>query len=540
MSSSINKKYSDFMDEISSDELYEGLLAHGFFAEKLPPIFTAEPFFNYCKTASQNFVSKWSEYITFRIMRNVNIPRIMGIPNPFQYQILCSRLRDNWDKIRNHFHIQTDGQSYCLSRIHLRKTIRGDQLFEMNYKNWRVDGNPELDLLIHDQGTSRFLVKADISTCFPNIYTHSISWAFVGKSTAKKNNRTSTWYNDIDKACSAMRNGETHGLLIGPHASNLLSEIILTVVDKTLYDKGYRFIRNIDDYDCYVNSHDQALSFLKDLEEALRDFDLNLNHKKTKIIGLPIGIEKNWKHQLNDLPKIGPSGFVEYPQVNTFIDTALSLASETGDFAIINYAIKTLQGLKLTVSAQRLAAKRFIHLSLLNPYLLHLMEEYVFIPYKVSKNDIKELSERILHDAVKLNDHESLCYAIYFAIRFKFSLDEFDKNYIKAQNYVIKTKDCLLLVMTWIYFLNKNHGNTTALELFPLLLEANDLGSTEMDRYWLFCYEALPESLLSGLWEPMKSAGISFIRKDLTINHNNCNGNTKSTEGDRMSHGAPI
>ena len=520
MSSSINKKYSDFMDEISSDELYEGLLAHGFFAEKLPPVFTAVPFFNYCKTASQNFKPKWSEYITFRVMRNIKIPRIMGIPNPFQYQILCARLRDNWDNLRKHFHTQTDGQRYRISRIHLKKTIRGDHIFEMNYKNWRVDGNPELDLLIHDQGTSRFLVNADISTCFPNIYTHSIPWALVGKSRSKKDKAPSIWYNSIDKACSTMRNGETHGLLIGPHASNLLSEIILTVVDKKLYDKGYRFIRHIDDYDCYVNSHDQAQVFLKDLEEALRDFDLNLNHKKTKIIELPIGIEKNWKHQLDDLPQTGPSGFVGYPQVNTFIDTALSLATETGDFAILNYAIKKLQNLELTASAKKLAAKRFIHLALLYPYLLHLMEEYVFIPYKVETSEIKDLSERILYDAVKLNDNESLCYAIYFSIRFNFSLDEFDKNRIEAQNYIINTKDCLLLIMTWIYFLNKNHGDTTALELFPLLLEANDLGRTDMDRYWLFCYEALPESLLEDSWQLMKSNGISFIRDGIIAKGN--------------------
>lgn len=39
-----DKKYTDFMDELSSDELYEGLLAYGFFAEKLPPVFTAVPF----------------------------------------------------------------------------------------------------------------------------------------------------------------------------------------------------------------------------------------------------------------------------------------------------------------------------------------------------------------------------------------------------------------------------------------------------------------------------------------------------------------
>ena len=205
------------------------------------------------------------------------------------------------------------------------------RIFEMNYSNWRTDGNPELALLMHDQRTSRFIAQADISTCFPSIYTHSIPWALVGKKRAKKTSRDdSCWYNKIDQACSAMRNGETHGLLIGPHTSNLLSEIILTVVDKKLYDKGYRYTRNIDDYDCYVGSHDEAQRFLQDLEQALREFDLPLNHRKTKIIELPIGIEKNWKHQLSDLPKIGTSGMVEYPQVNTFIDTALSLATETG------------------------------------------------------------------------------------------------------------------------------------------------------------------------------------------------------------------
>lgn len=35
----------------------------------------------------------------------------------------------------------------------------------MNYKDWRTDGNPELNLLFHEDGAS-ILVKADISTCF--------------------------------------------------------------------------------------------------------------------------------------------------------------------------------------------------------------------------------------------------------------------------------------------------------------------------------------------------------------------------------------
>ena len=510
-----DKKYTDFMDEISFDELYEGLLAYGFFAEKLPPVFTAVPFFNYCKTVSVPFEAGWNEYITFRVMRNISIPRLMGIPNPFKYQRVCSELRDNWDNLRSHFRVQTDGQSYRVSRIHIRKEHGEKRIFKMNYKNWRVDGNPELDLLIHDKGTSRFIVQADISTCFPSIYTHSIPWALVGKARAKKTVHDDTWYNRIDQVCSDMRNGETHGLLIGPHASNLLSEIILTVIDKKLYDKGYRYVRNIDDYDCYVDSHDEAQRFLRDLEEALGEFDLPINHKKTKVVELPIGVEKNWKHQLSDLPKVGESGMVEYPQVNTFIDTALMLATETGDFAIINYAIKKLKESKLSGNGKRLAAKRFMHMATLYPYLLHLMEEYVFTPYGVDTSDIKALSDTIYRDAVKLNDYESLCYSIFFAVRYGFVLEAFESNYIAAQDYVIKSRDCLLLIMAWIYFMKQNHGKRDATQVKPLNRVAMELKNTDMDRYWLFCYEVLTWGSLPGQWRLMKKAGVSFIRKEI-------------------------
>lgn len=511
----MDKKYADFMDEISSDELYEGFLAYGFFADKLPPVFTAVPFFRYCKTVSDPFEKKWNEYITFRVMRNTNIPRIMGIPNPFKYQRMCSELRDSWDNIRKHFHVQTDGQGYRVSRIHIRKEHNDKCIFEMNYKNWRVDGNSESDLLIHDRGMSRFVVQVDISTCFPSIYTHSIPWALVGKETAKQAVHKDTWYNRIDQACSDMRNGETHGLLIGPHSSNLLSEIILTKIDKKLYDKGYRYIRNIDDYDCYVTCYDEAQRFLRDIEEALREFDLSLNHKKTKIIRLPISMEESWKHQLNDLPKMSKSGMVEYPQVNTFIDTALMLATETGNFAIINYAIKKMKGLELSDNGKKLAARRLMHIAALYPYLLRLMEECVFKPYKVDTRDIKAFSDVIYQDAVNLNDYESLCYSIYFAVRFDFMLDEFENNYNKVQDYVIESRDCLLLIMTWIYFMKQNHWERNATQVKRLNKEAMRLKNTDMDSYWLFCYEALSWGSLPGQWRSMKQAEISFIREEI-------------------------
>lgn len=39
-----NKHYYDFTNELSTSQIYEGLLAHGLFTEKLPPVFTAKEF----------------------------------------------------------------------------------------------------------------------------------------------------------------------------------------------------------------------------------------------------------------------------------------------------------------------------------------------------------------------------------------------------------------------------------------------------------------------------------------------------------------
>lgn len=519
----VDKKYTEFMDEISADKLYEGLLAYGLFSEKIPPVFTSVSFFDYCNSIDSPFKCGWNDYATFRAMRNINIPRIMGIPNPFKYQRLCAELRDDWELIRGYFREQTQDQNFRVSRIHIRKQNDEKHIFEMNYKNYSVDGNPELDLLIHDKGPSRLLVQADISTCFPSIYTHSIPWAIVGRDEAKRTIADDIWYNRIDKACSDMRNGETHGLHIGPHASNLLSEIILTSIDRKLYGKGYRYVRYIDDFNCYVDSHDNAQRFLRALEESLREYDLSLNHKKTRIVELPISIEKNWKHLLNDMPKVAKSGMIEYPQVNTFIDTALSLAKETGDFAIVKYAIKKLGGLVLSSNGKELAAKRFMHMAVLYPYLIHLLENYVFIPYAVSVDQIKQLSDTIYQNAEKINDFESISYAVYFAIRFGFELDAFKTDYLGAQNYIIGGKDCVALTMTWIYFMKQNHWKRTATQVKPLNRVAMELKNKEkdMDRYWLFCYEALGWGSLPDEWRLMKKHGVSFIKKEIMNTPNN-------------------
>ena len=88
----------------------------------------------------------------------------------------------------------------------------------MNYSNWMNDPSPEPAILIGKQ----YVVKCDISTCFPSIYTHSLPWAIMGRDRAKQDRtvRPDSWANKIDKLLQKVSDGETHGLLIGPHSSN--------------------------------------------------------------------------------------------------------------------------------------------------------------------------------------------------------------------------------------------------------------------------------------------------------------------------------
>src|SRR5699024_11042697 len=118
-------------------------------------------------------------------MRNINTPRPLGIPNPAAYQRLCKYISEIWPQLQQYFEEETKNQEHIISRTHIRKMKDSDSLFSMNYSNWKDDGTPEPDLLLG----ARYLVHADVSNCFPSIYTHALSWALVGKDVAKQNQK---------------------------------------------------------------------------------------------------------------------------------------------------------------------------------------------------------------------------------------------------------------------------------------------------------------------------------------------------------------
>lgn len=492
------------MNQISSDLIYEGLLGYGMFSEKLPPFLSSHDFYKLCSTKRNQFSSHPRGYIHYDTIRNNGIPRAMGIPTPMSYNNLCMSIKNNWKELQNIFYKNTMNESHKVSRIHIRSIKTSKKIFEMNYKNFKIDGTPDLDLLIG----KKYIVSADISSCFPSIYTHSISWALIGKKEAKiEKTNYKKWYNKMDKATQDTTNGETHGVLIGPHTSNLLSEVILTSIDKNLTPK-YDYVRNIDDYTCYVSSHAEANLFLLDLASELRGYGLLLNHKKTKIIELPLASKNDWVRELSAaIPSSEP---VKFNEVRDFIDKAVEvMRNNNNNAAILNYAIKTLSKKNLTSNARICFIKTYFHLILIYPYLITLLEDYLIGPLTITSGEMVDFINKLYTQEVKVQNYEAVCFSLYFGIKYNIIINDY--KFVDAK----ESGNCIFLLLAFLYTQSRKEPVIDFIDL------AKDLITTEHDFYenWLFVYEVLSAKDFSGSWnnkywgewKELKNAKITFI-----------------------------
>lgn len=504
------KKYSDYMNSISSIELYDNLIEYGFFAEKIPSFLTSQNFLAFLKNSNVLPDEKSKDYIRYSNIRNINIPRVLSIPEPFAYANQCKSLSDNWDEIKNHFEKKTINDDFKISRIHIRKLKNKEGLFEMTYKNFSKDGEPEQDIMIG----ARYVINADISTCFPSIYSHSIAWALVGKTSAKVNTKKGEWFNQIDFYTRNLKFGETNGVLIGCHSSNIISEIVLTAIDCELSKKGFRYTRNIDDYTCYVKSNEDAEQFLLILSEELKKYELSLNHKKTKVNLLPQSSDSNWVTKLNhftfiDTYKKDDKEFIKVKEIKGFINYAIELMIDNQlDASILKYAIKVISSKYLSENARKYYVKYIHHLILLYPYLISSIDESVFGKHENDSESIKLIAEDVYKYGLDRKIYEACSYSIYWALKYDFQLENFD---IKENS--IKSLDCIFMMLGFLH--DKKYNPKKYLKEYKD--KAKMIKNNDFDRYWLFIYETLSTNELTANYKQMKLKKISFIKAEFNI-----------------------
>ena len=133
----------------------------------------------------------------------------------------------------------------------------------------------------------RFCLVTDVSRFFPSVYTHTLSWAINGKSAAKSDtqpNSAAVFGNRLDFIIRQAQSRQTIGIPVGPDASKIVAEILMSAVDKRFLELSGKsapaYVRHVDDYWVGGHTHEECEKHLQNLRLALKEYQLDINYLK--------------------------------------------------------------------------------------------------------------------------------------------------------------------------------------------------------------------------------------------------------------------
>jgi hypothetical protein len=491
--------------------VYQKLLCFGLFPEKLDGIFCSDKFGSWIIQNEQDIkVTRKERFsmLSYKLTRNNNSPRQMGIPHPLGYFRLTKEITNNWEKINKQF-----SHTYYTDKSMIRPKLNNKNLRLVSMASYDKDPDSE-QLQLEKQFGKRYLVHADISSCFPSIYTHSISWALVGKKIAKENQqKKGTWYYKIDKACQNLQDGESRGLPIGADTSAILCEIILSKIDQSL--KGYDYVRFVDDYQCSCETNEEAQKFIRDLSKNLEKYKLYLNINKTKILEYPQAINENWVRKLRmaiDWRSIGEN---EKDSVIGFLDLSSELFRKYPNESSIRYATQVLKKKKYRdYSIYKLVLRYFLNLTYLFPYIIDTCDDLIahgIANFESHKNEIIEALEasfaKILKEHVKYRRSDIITWCVFLAIKYNLSINNFDK----LEKEILKTNDSISTLMSFLYKKIQNEN---------VDYYRNMISRVDASEWWLFVYEISRIEnieLRNVEMEKLRNADITFLSNEIAL-----------------------
>lgn len=328
------------------------LLQKGYFPRELPPPFKTHSFAAYApggaaawSNASKN---KWTGAVSHNLARPGGLRRPLQIPNPVSYFVLADIMASNWADIRAH----TWRVRLSASRPYVLKGNQRAVIARYKYS--------ELSRLrsLRRRG-SRYLLRSDITQCYPSIYTHAVGWAMHTKAICKAllPGGGHLLGNKIDKALRGMNEGQTHGILIGPDTSLVVAEIVLAAIDDSLITQCpglIRGFRHVDDYELSFATLRDAEAVRATLQGLLAEYGLFLNPRKTSLLELPAPLEDGWGTELrrfNISDKTHP--VAQRNDLGSLLNRAFEIASEYPTQSILRYAVSRLQSLDVEARAWR-------------------------------------------------------------------------------------------------------------------------------------------------------------------------------------------
>ncbi|MCX8568390.1 RNA-directed DNA polymerase [Aminobacter sp. MET-1] len=202
----------------------------------------------------------------------------------------------------------------------------------------------------------KFCLVTDVARFFPSVYTHTLLWAINGKAAAKTDTSSTSaavFGNHLDFILRNSQSRQTIGIPVGPDTSKIIAEVLLSAVDDNFLSRypatgRPTYVRHVDDYWVAGNSQEECERHLFHLRLALRDFQLDINKRKTKIISTKLVFADDWPFEF-DKELIESRGRVNKQKNETLSILAkiTEVATTSGDDGIIRHAIRLIDDNRL-------------------------------------------------------------------------------------------------------------------------------------------------------------------------------------------------
>lgn len=496
----------------------EQFITTGYLPEELLPAFTSEDLSTVVAevltkidvldpiTGKRNTPSK---PLQFSIPKVGAYRRHLSIPNPLYYIRICKTIADNWTAIYAH----TEKSQLSMSRLQVGKV--------------RAIAKPVFDDLINERiirsAGSRYLLKVDISRFYNSIYTHSIPWALHTKPVAKIHRKRTPYFgNALDEDCRKLQDGQTIGIPIGPDASRVISEVILSSIDQILIKKlpSFKGVRIIDDYYLYFKSLGEAELARAIVHQTLKDYELELNPNKDTIVAIPEVMESIWYKDLKAV-RFSGEAIKQRKELIAFFDSAFYHAKHFPEDTVLSYAISKIRATifseKNLIILQSLLLNSIVYESRTIALLAEILISYHDKKHKLDLDGIKfALEQFIIFHSDLANEYE-VSWALWTMKSLKLLLDE--KVAKRLSNVTNSIVILVCLDMKRSALIPK--GLDT--KLWKTFLTKDNLYT----EHWLLAYEAkrngwlkTPDSYLDTdpFFKILKDKKVKFYKENKVIN----------------------
>jgi hypothetical protein len=310
------KETKRLSQKIDPKKVASWLLNEGYYPEQyvLPPCFDVGKFklrknvyFKPKPTKrGAEFKPPISDLVTVSFPKSQLTEKTFGIIEPKIYHDITWLLTNEWKMITNHlFHKDIKIYSYSFPIPVTKKNdaslsdLRAGRLI---YEFLEMSEND----LVAEAHKYKYILKTDVKNFYPNIYTHSITWALHTKVCARADrSKYALLGTKLDKLLQNANDGRTNGIPIGSAISDLIAEILMAAIDRDtsndLKKRGVTFlgVRFKDDYRFLCHTESDASAIIKTLQTKLKDYNLILNEGKTVLKELPEGLFREWVPEYN-------------------------------------------------------------------------------------------------------------------------------------------------------------------------------------------------------------------------------------------------